>query len=167
MSECVAPAARASQGLNPTMWVMSESARYIASAAAIMVAGAVIAVGSILPWATFQFSFSFSLHDGISLAYGVVTLACGIALIAIGLAAIDGFYRSRLYWPATAVSLLTIVTILVARFEIPLRDDQAGQLELTFYAFGLTPVIIEAAAVAALIASFGIRAVPDDDDRPE
>ena len=132
-----------------------------------MVAGAVIAIGSLMPWATYDFLFSLYSQDGLSLVYGVVTVLSGIGLVASALAAIGGYRRrSRLYAPAMAVSLLTIVTILVARFEIPLREDRPATIQTTFYGFGLWPVIIEAAAVIALIGSLRIRVVSYDGDEP-
>jgi hypothetical protein len=131
------------------------------AAAFVAAGGGLIIVGSVLPWALFDFLFSLYDSSGLDLGYGWVTLVLGFGITALAMTTAVGRGSGQWRWRLTtvfAVGALVIVIwvagLMYLRVGEPSRERSPGPFFVS-HEVGLS--IVGIGAAVATIACTAVK----------
>lgn len=133
------------------------SAELYLPAIAVLLGGAIVAVGSVLPWVTAIGGFGVTVsRSGVEGGDGLITIGLGILIALLALTMIRGEnlarWRGALILSAAAAALMVVDYFII---EGRIRDINRGQT--VFASIGLGVWVTGIGAAIALIASVRIR----------
>jgi len=140
-----------------TNWHPHERAEPQFGAIAVVVGGALMGLGSILPWATATGPFGLSISkSGIEGGDGLITIVLGIAIAIIGLGMVRGATEVQRVL-AIVGSLVALAVVALNYSDIESRlSDLGNSGSLVYGSVGIGIWLIGIGSVVALIATFTV-----------
>ncbi len=126
----------------------------------VAVGGGLVILGSVLPWATYDFMFSQYESSGVSMGYGLATLPLGLSIGLIGITTAIGRGTPRLRRVVTALAVLTLLVVLSVAALLQMRlgePDPERSVGPFFVSHEVGLYIVGVGAAMAAIAGFATK----------